>query len=198
MRFFKADNFEREQLGMRIQLAQLREIIAVLDRPLFNHLAKHDALNMFFCFRWILLNFKREFELADTHIVWEVRLPPPSFRILRFLTILHYHLQAIWSRHMSEYFHLFIAAAILLGERRKIIGNDMAFDDVLRHTNSLAGEMNTQEVLIEAERLYKKYLMFTNCVSDDELRANMMKIEAEIRPPKRSTPANIFDAVRSG
>jgi hypothetical protein len=33
---------------------------------------------------------------------------------------------------MSEYFHLFIAAAILLGEKKKIILLDMGFDETLR------------------------------------------------------------------
>ena len=40
--------------------------------------------------------------------------------------------QALWSRHMSDYFHLFIAAAILLAEKKKIIVHDMGFDETLR------------------------------------------------------------------
>jgi hypothetical protein len=77
MRVFRspqADNFEREQLGMRVQLAQLREILSVLDRQLYDHMAKHDSLNMFFCFRWLLILFKREFELSETETIWEVRV----------------------------------------------------------------------------------------------------------------------------
>lgn len=171
-----ADNFEREQLGMRVQLAQLREILSVLDRQLYDHMAKHDSLNMFFCFRWLLILFKREFDLSETQTIWE----------------------ALWSRHMSDYFHLFIAAAILLAEKKKIIVHDMGFDETLRHVNSLAGNLNANEALIEAERLYKKYLVRTGCASDEELKARMMVVDAEIRPPKRPLPPNIFDAVRAG
>lgn len=66
---------------MRVQLAQLREILSVLDRPLYDHMAKHDSLNMFFCFRWLLILFKREFDLSETQTIWEVRaLSSPSAR----------------------------------------------------------------------------------------------------------------------
>jgi hypothetical protein len=58
--------------------------------------------------------------------------------------------------------------------------------------------MNANEALIEAERLYKKYLVRTNCASDEELKARMVAVDAEIRPARRAPPANIFDAVRAG
>jgi len=67
-----------------------------------------------------------------------------------------------------------------------------------QHVNSLAGNLNANEALIEAERLYKKYLVRTGCASDEELKARMMVVDAEIRPPKRPLPPNIFDAVRAG
>jgi hypothetical protein len=62
----------------------------------------------------------------------------------------------------------------------------------------LAGNLNANEVLIEAERLYKKYLLRTECANDDELKVRMMRVDAEIRPPRRAQPENIFDAVRAG
>ena len=32
----------------------------------------HEALNMYFCFRWLLVHFKREFSLNDVMRIWEV------------------------------------------------------------------------------------------------------------------------------
>lgn len=37
------------------------------------HVESHEALNMYFCFRWLLVHFKREFVLADVMRIWEVR-----------------------------------------------------------------------------------------------------------------------------
>lgn len=31
-----------------------------------------DSLNLFFCFRWILISFKREFKFEDVIKLWEV------------------------------------------------------------------------------------------------------------------------------
>lgn len=68
----------------------------------------------------------------------------------------------------------------------------------MQHVNSLAGNLDANEVLVEAERLYKKYLLRTDCINDDDFKIRMAAIEAKIRPPQKTTPINIFDAVRSG
>lgn len=33
----------------------------------------HDSGNFYFCFRWILIHFKREFHFQEIHRLWEVR-----------------------------------------------------------------------------------------------------------------------------
>lgn len=33
-----------------------------------------DSSNMYFCFRWLLIHFKREFSYPDTMRLWEVGL----------------------------------------------------------------------------------------------------------------------------
>ncbi|CAD6974017.1 unnamed protein product [Tilletia controversa] len=42
-----------------------------MDAPLFEHFERIDALNLFFCFRWLLVLFKREFGFADVLRLWE-------------------------------------------------------------------------------------------------------------------------------
>jgi hypothetical protein len=32
----------------------------------------HESGNFYFCFRWILIHFKREFSFADAQRLWEV------------------------------------------------------------------------------------------------------------------------------
>ncbi len=46
---------------MMHQLLLLANYLKEVDRPLFDHLAANHSENMFFCFRWLLILFKREF-----------------------------------------------------------------------------------------------------------------------------------------
>lgn len=73
-------NFHRDQSGMHSQLLAVRRLVECLDPELHAHLAKVDALNYFFCFRLILIAFKREFAYDDVMRLWE----------------------AFWSHHMAR------------------------------------------------------------------------------------------------
>jgi hypothetical protein len=91
-------NFYRDQSGMRKQLHLLELLIKFVDPPLYAHLGKFnegwkasifcmmgkylyllflltdriDSMNLFCCFRWLLIVFKREFEFEDIKSLWEV------------------------------------------------------------------------------------------------------------------------------
>ena len=54
-------NFDRDQNGMHSQRLALSKLVEILDSPLHNYFKQADCLNYFFCFRWILIQFKREF-----------------------------------------------------------------------------------------------------------------------------------------
>jgi len=58
---------------MKRQLSTLQQLIAVMDPELHAHLEKTGSLNLFFCFRWILISFKREFAFDQVIRLWEVR-----------------------------------------------------------------------------------------------------------------------------
>jgi hypothetical protein len=62
----------RDQSGMKRQLSTLQQLIAVMDPELHAHLEKTGSLNLFFCFRWILIAFKREFAFDQVIRLWEV------------------------------------------------------------------------------------------------------------------------------
>ncbi len=79
---------------MKRQLSTLQQLIGVMDPELYAHLGEHisiipeisliaissdrtDSLNLFFCFRWILIAFKREFKFTDVIRLWEVSLFQP-------------------------------------------------------------------------------------------------------------------------
>ncbi|XP_042497795.1 TBC1 domain family member 15 isoform X2 [Macadamia integrifolia] len=124
-------NFNRDQNGMHSQLFALAKLVELLDSPLHNYFKQHDCLNYFFCFRWILIQFKREFEYDKTMRLWEV----------------------LWSHYLSEHLHLYVCIAILKRYRHKIMGEEMDFDTLLKFINELSGHIDLDAALRDAEAL---------------------------------------------
>ncbi|GJJ12139.1 hypothetical protein Clacol_006380 [Clathrus columnatus] len=71
---------------------------------------KVDGLNLFFCFRWILIAFKREFPIDDILRLWEV----------------------LWSDYYTSQFVLFVALALLVAQRDVILRYLVEFDEILK------------------------------------------------------------------
>lgn len=113
-------NFNRDQSGMHAQLFALSKLVELSDSPLHNYFEKNDCLNYFFCFRWILIQFKRELRFEETMRLWEV----------------------LWTRYLSEHLHLYLCVAILKRYRNKIIGEQMDFDTLLKFINELSGHID--------------------------------------------------------
>ncbi|KAL4654142.1 hypothetical protein ACB092_01G356900 [Castanea dentata] len=124
-------NFNRDQNGMHSQLFALCKLVELLDSPLHNYFKQNDCLNYFFCFRWILIQFKREFEYEKTMRLWEV----------------------LWTHYLSEHLHLYVCVAILKRYRNKIIGEQMDFDPLLKFINELSGHIDLDSILRDAEAL---------------------------------------------
>lgn len=64
-------NFQKNSEGMENQLVQLCNLIKVMDYQFYSYLEDIEATNMYYCFRWILVRFKREFSLEDIKRLWE-------------------------------------------------------------------------------------------------------------------------------
>jgi len=138
-------NFLRDQSGMKKQLSTFQELIEVMDPELFRHLEKTDGLNLFFCFRWILIAFKREFPFDDVLRLWEV----------------------LWTDYYSDQFVLFVALAILESHRDMILRYLVEFDEILKYCNELSMTIELDSTLAQAEVLY---LSFSQFVADIDRR----------------------------
>ncbi|GFN95907.1 TBC1 domain family member 15, partial [Plakobranchus ocellatus] len=60
-----------DQNGMKVQLSQIHKLMQVQDPELCAYLEAHDSGNFYFCFRWILIVFKREFHFHEIQRLWE-------------------------------------------------------------------------------------------------------------------------------
>lgn len=136
---------------MKAQLLHLQTLVRLCDRGLYDHLDRTDSLNLFFCFRWLLVRFKREFDLEGVQRLWECgwaveplesaeseqyvsreeqRLPndshppPPSSATEDNVP-------------QTSHFHLFVCLALLTSHRSVVIDHLRAFDEVLQYFQGL-------------------------------------------------------------
>ncbi|XP_057673464.1 TBC1 domain family member 17 [Corythoichthys intestinalis] len=129
-------NFEESQEAMKQQLLQLSFLLKALDPELCDFLDSQDSGSLCFCFRWLLIWFKREFSFEDILILWEV----------------------LWTRLPCPNFHLLIACSILQSQRGELIGSDHDFNTILKHINELTMKLDLQSTLRDAEAIYLQLL----------------------------------------
>eukprot|EP01127_Copromyxa_protea_P015026 TRINITY_DN4267_c0_g1_i1.p1 TRINITY_DN4267_c0_g1~~TRINITY_DN4267_c0_g1_i1.p1 ORF type:complete len:410 (-),score=94.28 TRINITY_DN4267_c0_g1_i1:66-1295(-) len=125
------DLFENNQPGVQRLLTLLVDLIKRVDPLFYSYLRSVNGTHMFFCFRWFLLYFKREFTVEQTQRVWEM----------------------IWAHPDPDYV-LWIALAIMLIHRDTIISNKMCFEDILRYMSSLSNQLDHSEVIQLSQELY--------------------------------------------
>ncbi|XP_067087930.1 TBC1 domain family member 17 [Osmerus mordax] len=131
-------NFEESQEAMKQQLLQLSLLLRALDPELCDYLDSQDSGSLCFCFRWLLIWFKREFSFEDILTLWEV----------------------MWTRLPCENFHLLMACSILESQRGELIGSDHDFNTILKHINELNMRLDLQAVLTGSEAIY---LQLSSC-----------------------------------
>ncbi|XP_025051799.1 TBC1 domain family member 17 isoform X2 [Alligator sinensis] len=127
-------NFEESQESMKRQLAQLTQLLRLLDPLLCDFLDSKESGTLCFCFRWLLIWFKREFAFTDVLQLWEV----------------------LWTGLPCPCFHLLVACGILDSEREALMNSGFGFNEILKHINELTMKMNVNDILCRAEALYRQ------------------------------------------
>jgi hypothetical protein len=105
-------NFDEDQAGMKKQLDTMRTLMNFSNPTLFRYFKEHDSDNMYFCFRWLLVWYKREFNSADIMELWEV----------------------LWTGLPCTNFHLLVGIAILDSQMNCFIENEFGFTEILKVT----------------------------------------------------------------
>ncbi|XP_041437772.1 small G protein signaling modulator 2 isoform X1 [Xenopus laevis] len=122
---------------MDTHFANMRSLIQILDSELFELMHQNgDYTHFYFCYRWFLLDFKRELLYEDVFAVWEV----------------------IWAARLisSEHFVLFIALALVQVYREIVRDNNMDFTDIIKFFNEMAEHHDAQLILRIARDLVHK------------------------------------------
>ncbi|ROL43328.1 TBC1 domain family member 15 [Anabarilius grahami] len=125
------ENFEEQMQGMKTQLIQLSTLLRLLDLAFWNYLEAQDSGYLYFCFRWLLIRFKRELNFQDVLRLWEV----------------------MWTRLPCQNFHLLVCCAILDSEKQKIMDRKYGFNEILKHINELSMKLDIEEILSKSESI---------------------------------------------
>ncbi|GAA6224770.1 small G protein signaling modulator 1 isoform X1 [Lates japonicus] len=126
--------------AMDTHFANMRSLIQILDSELFELMHQNgDYTHFYFCYRWFLLDFKRELVYEDVFAVWET----------------------IWAAKYvsSSHFVLFIALALVELYRDIILENNMDFTDIIKFFNEMAEHHNIKQILTLARDLVCKVQM---------------------------------------
>lgn len=147
-------NFLRDQSGIKDQMITLSELIQLLLPKLSEHLIKCESQDLFFCFRFLLVWFKREFKMIDIFSIWEI-----------FLTDFY-----------SSQYQIFFMLSILQKNSHGIINNLNKFDEIIKFFNELKiNNLDWKDLMIRSE------LLFINFKKTIELieRENELKIKGD-------------------
>ncbi|XP_022257394.1 small G protein signaling modulator 1-like, partial [Limulus polyphemus] len=120
--------------AMDAHFANMRSLIQILDGEMFELMHKNgDYTHFYFCYRWFLLDFKRELVYDDIFSVWET----------------------IWAAKpiASSHLVLFIALAMVEYYRDIILENNMDFTDIIKFFNEMAERHDAKAVLKVAREL---------------------------------------------
>ncbi|XP_076876716.1 small G protein signaling modulator 1 [Brachyhypopomus gauderio] len=123
--------------AMDTHFANMRSLIQILDSELFELMQQNgDYTHFYFCYRWFLLDFKREMVYNDVFSVWET----------------------IWAARTisSGHFVLFIALALVELYRDIILENNMDFTDIIKFFNEMAERHDVPKLLVMARDLVHK------------------------------------------
>ncbi|KAI4899320.1 hypothetical protein NFI96_012955 [Prochilodus magdalenae] len=126
--------------AMDTHFANMRSLIQILDSELFELMQQNgDYTHFYFCYRWFLLDFKREMVYDDVFSVWET----------------------IWAARTisSGHFVLFIALALVELYRDIILENNMDFTDIIKFFNEMAERHDVPKLLEMARDLVSKVQM---------------------------------------
>ncbi|XP_014397906.1 PREDICTED: small G protein signaling modulator 1 [Myotis brandtii] len=130
--------------AMDTHFANMRSLIQILDSELFELMHQNgDYTHFYFCYRWFLLDFKRELVYDDVFSVWET----------------------IWAaKHVSStHYVLFIALALVEVYRDIILENNMDFTDIIKFFNEMAERHNTKQILkLARDLVYKVQTLIEN------------------------------------
>ncbi|KAJ9466441.1 GTPase-activating protein gyp7 [Diplonema papillatum] len=131
--------FQRDQSGIAENLSFIGALMELIDPEFVRYLEVIDATNFYFCFRWIVVTFKREFPFMEVLKLWDV----------------------LWTCPFDDEYQLLVAATILKLASPLIQTQRMTFDEILKFLNDMSQQIPLNYVLRKTNELYHE--LAANC-----------------------------------
>lgn len=130
-------NFLPDSPAISSLMIQTQELIRLLDPLLSDFLSFHsESSKLFFCYRWFLVLFKREFAFDDTLRAWETIITAPL---------------------SDAPYEVYIAAALLDLSKRDIMEQSMGFGETLAHLSEMSHAIPIGEILERADQIHRLF-----------------------------------------
>ncbi|KAF2898055.1 hypothetical protein ILUMI_08120 [Ignelater luminosus] len=127
-------NFEKSQTYMRMQLYNTINLLTFLQPEFVEYLKKKGCDHLGFCFRWLLVWFKRELSMENVINLWEV----------------------LWTGLPCENFHLLICVSLLESQQAMFMENDYGPEEILQHIHNMRDTIDVAATLNSAEAIYNQ------------------------------------------
>uniref|UniRef100_A0A6B2L5E7 Rab-GAP TBC domain-containing protein n=1 Tax=Arcella intermedia TaxID=1963864 RepID=A0A6B2L5E7_9EUKA len=127
-----SENFVKTQIGIYKRLFSFSKMIKLMDPSLHSYLEKIESSHLLFCFRWLLLSFKRELEPEELYRLWDT----------------------FWSWHVPD-FQMFFGFAVLLQKREEILNNKLDPDHLFKISSEIS--ISLEPTLSMAYTLHSKF-----------------------------------------
>eukprot|EP00042_Codosiga_hollandica_P038929 m.321951 g.321951 ORF g.321951 m.321951 type:complete len:595 (-) comp55513_c0_seq26:839-2623(-) len=124
-------NFRTDQSGINAHLSLISRLIRFTQPDLMDHLEHVGAEHLFFTYRWLLVNFRRDFETASIRVLWE----------------------AIWSQNFTKRLEYFVACVLIDEMRPAILERKLKFDEILQLVTRPGRRFDIDAILGKAECL---------------------------------------------
>lgn len=130
-------NFLPDSPAISSLMLQAQELMRLLDPIFSDYLSfNSESSKLFFCYRWFLVLFKREFAYEDTLRVWEtIMTAPPS----------------------DAPYEVYIAAALLDLAKQDIMAQSMGFGETLAHLTAMSHSTPIDSVLDRADQIHRLF-----------------------------------------
>ncbi|KAI0986956.1 hypothetical protein GJ496_007754 [Pomphorhynchus laevis] len=142
-------HFSLNSKDLEYQFTLIESILYLTDRELYEYTRGLDSQNhLYFTYRWLILEFKREFSYEDIILLWEI----------------------IWAADqlVCKNFSVFIAAAIIKMYRRIILDNAMQYDEILRFFNEMSGKHCLNDIITNAKALLDSIVVLVQQVTSKQ------------------------------
>jgi len=167
------NNFLLKGTALMGKFSQLSLLLLTVDKPLFDHLQEIEGGNLYFCYRMLLLEMKREFPFDDAINVLEViwSSVPHNFDDEEefYQNLLETNADEVEldidftdmpePRILNDGspFPLFLCLSILILNREQV----MEFEDytmLAMHFDKLSRKLDANKVIVRGKQLFFKYL----------------------------------------